>query len=170
MAPEGDLGPLATKLALAAFDVDGVMTDGRLYLGPDGAEYKAFHVRDGLGLKRLQNAGIQVAVITGRTSAVVSARMKELGIEHVYQGVADKLACMSALLETLGLEARHASYMGDDLPDLPVMQAVGLPVAVADACAEVRASARVITQAFGGCGAVREFSDLLIALRTGHCT
>ena len=157
----------AAGLRLAAFDVDGVMTDGRIVLGPAGEEYKAFHVRDGHGLKALAGAGVTVAVITGRHSPVVAARMRELGIVHLHQGVADKGACLRALLATCGVDAAAALYMGDDIPDLPALQAVGLPCAVADAVPEVLAAATWVSAARGGCGAVREICEFVLAAKRG---
>jgi len=147
---------------LAAFDVDGVLTDGRIILGPHGDEYKAFHVRDGHGLVRLREAGVTLAVITGRQSAVVDRRMRELGILHVYQGVRDKRAQLLELLELLSIAPANTCYVGDDLPDLGAMQIAGLPVAVADACPEVIAAAAWVTSAAGGRGAVREVCDAIL--------
>lgn len=153
----------AADIRLVAFDVDGVFTDGRLLLGDDGAEYKSFHVRDGYGVRRLLRSGIQAAVISGRHSSAVERRMQELGVEHVFQGVKDKVAVLDALLASLGLEPQQAAFVGDDEPDLPVMARVGLSVAVADAHASVRAAADWTTRAPGGAGAVREVCDLLVA-------
>ncbi len=157
----------ARGVRLAVFDVDGVFTDGRLYLGPDGAEFKAFHVRDGHGVVRLRESGVTLAIISGRSSPAVAARMRELGIEHVHQGVRDKRARLDELLAATGIDAAASCFVGDDLPDLEPMQAVGLPIAVADACAEVLAAAAAVTRAGGGRGAVREVCDLLVAARTG---
>jgi len=157
----------ARGIRLAAFDVDGVLTDGRLVLGPAGEEYKVFHVRDGHGLKELQGAGIVLAIITGRSSPVVAARMHELGILHVHQGVADKGTCLAQLLTATAIPARAALYMGDDLPDLPAFDLAGLAVAVADAVPAVRARAHWVTRAAGGRGAVREVADALLAARAG---
>lgn len=156
----GDHG--ANLVRLAAFDVDGVLTDGRIILGPQGDEYKAFHVRDGHGLVRLREAGVILAVITGRQSAVVDRRMRELGILHVYQGVRDKRTKLLELLELLSIPPAHTCYVGDDLPDLGAMQIAGFPVAVADACPEVIAAATWVTSAAGGRGAVREVCDAIL--------
>lgn len=161
-----ELSARAASLRLAAFDVDGVMTDGRIILGPQGEEYKAFHVRDGYGLKQLAQAGILVAVITGRQSSVVAARMRELGIGHVHQGVADKGACLEELLRSTGIAAGEALYMGDDLPDVPAMRVAGLACAVADAAPEVQAVAAWVSRQAGGCGAVREICDLVVAAKS----
>ncbi len=152
-------------IELAVFDVDGVMTDGRLYLLPDGQELKVFHARDGLGLKRLLQAGIQVAIISGRSSRVVTERAAALGIKHVYQGHEDKLPVFEKILAETGVGAAQAAYVGDDLPDLPVILAAGLGIAVADADERVRAGADLVTQQRGGQGAVREICELLLAAR-----
>lgn len=153
----------AARIKLALFDVDGVMTDGRLIYSDDGRELKAFHVHDGLGLKRLIANGIEVGIITTRMSHMVTERTAELGIAHVYQGQADKLACYEQLIHALKLEPGQTSYCGDDLPDLRVMGRVGLAIAVADAHAWVRERAHWHTQRNGGHGAVREVCDLLLA-------
>lgn len=155
----------AANIALAVFDVDGVLTDGRIILGPDGTEYKAFDVRDGLGMVRLREAGVALAVITGRRSAVVEARMRELGVDHVHQGVADKRACLAALQAALDVPPAATCYLGDDLPDLAPMSLCGLAVAVADACPEVRARADWTTRAQGGRGAARELCEVLLTAR-----
>ena len=156
----------AAAIRLLVLDVDGVLTDGTILLG-GGEELKSFHVRDGLGLKRLMNAGVAVAVISGRESAAVTRRMAELGVPHVYQGVEDKLAVLGRLCSTLGIEAAEVAVVGDDLPDLPPMRAAGLAIAVADAQEEVRAAAHWVTRAAGGRGAAREVADGLLAARTG---
>lgn len=157
--------PRAAEIRLVAFDVDGVFTDGRLLFGDDGAEYKVFHVRDGHGIRRLARAGITPAVISGRASDAVTRRMQELGVEHVFQGVSDKVAVFDGLLAELGLEPAQAAFVGDDEPDLAVMARAGLAIAVADAHAQVRAAADWTTSAPGGLGAVREVCDLLVAAR-----
>jgi 3-deoxy-D-manno-octulosonate 8-phosphate phosphatase (KDO 8-P phosphatase) len=165
LQPRGGEQP-ATQVRLAAFDVDGVLTDGRIILGPHGDEYKAFHVRDGHGLVRLRESGVALAVITGRQSAVVDCRMRELGITHVYQGVRDKRAQLLELLDVLAILPTHTCYVGDDLPDLGAMRIAGLPVAVADACPEVIAAAAWVTTAAGGHGAVREVCDAILRARS----
>ena len=124
---------LAAQVRLAIFDVDGVLTNGQLLLGPQGEELKQFHVRDGHGLVMLRESGMTLAVITGRKSPVVAARMEELGIHFVYQGQRNKLEAFDALLAELGLTPAEVCYVGDDLPDLPVMKRVALSIAVADA-------------------------------------
>lgn len=158
-----DIRERAARVRLAVFDVDGVLTDGRLWYSADGHEIKAFHVHDGLGLKRLLANGIEVAVITARVSHLVTERMAELGIAHVYQGRDDKRACFEQLLHALDLQAEQAAYTGDDLPDLPVMTCVGLSIAVANAHPWVRERAHWRTRHGGGEGAVREVCDLLLA-------
>ncbi|MGH8454874.1 MAG: KdsC family phosphatase [Nevskiales bacterium] len=150
---------------LAVFDVDGVMTDGHLYIGPGGQEFKAVHIHDGHGLKRLQQAGIEVAVISGRRSEAMEARLADLGIKHVFMGAADKLAIFCALLEELNLEPHQTAYMGDDEPDLASMRLAGLALSVRNAVPEVRTAAHWVSQREGGDGAVREACELLIAAR-----
>jgi 3-deoxy-D-manno-octulosonate 8-phosphate phosphatase (KDO 8-P phosphatase) len=154
-----------SEVALVVLDVDGVLTDGRLWFGPDGEQLKVFDVRDGHGIRRLIGAGIRVAVISGRRSGAVDARMRELGVKDVAQGVADKAQALAELLRREGIESRHAACLVDDTPDLGLMAAVGLPAAVADAHPEVLTAARHVTRAPGGRGAVREFCDWLLAAR-----
>ncbi|HKR75342.1 MAG TPA: HAD hydrolase family protein [Rhodanobacter sp.] len=152
----------AAKIRLAAFDVDGTLTDGRLWYGEDGHEAKVFHVHDGLGLKRLQANGVQVALITARISHPVALRAEELDIAHVYQGQGDKRACLQQLLEALGLAPEQAAFTGDDLPDLPAMRIAGLAVAVANAHPWVAEAAYWQTRLPGGMGAAREVCDLIL--------
>ena len=155
----------AAEIALLVLDVDGVLTDGRLWYGPDGETHKAFNVRDGHGIKRLVEAGIGVAVISGRRSHAVTARMRELGVNDVAQGVGDKARALAELLKRNAIEARRVACLVDDTPDLGLMAAVGLPAAVADAHPEVLAAAGHVTRSPGGQGAVREFCDWLLASR-----
>lgn len=162
-----DIRARAARIRLAVFDVDGVLTDGRLWYAEDGHELKAFHVHDGLGLKQLRAHGIEVAIITARISHLVAQRMAELDIVHVYQGQDDKLACFRQLLHALDLDAAQCAYTGDDLPDLAVMGEVGLAVAVANAHAWVAERAHWQTRQTGGNGAVREVCDLLLDAQ-GH--
>ena len=150
---------------LVAFDVDGVFTDGRLYFSDSGSETKAFHTHDGYGVRRLLSAGIAVAVISGRSSAAVERRMRELGVDHVIQGCRDKVAALDGLCESLGLTPRQCAYVGDDLPDLPVLRHVGTSIAVANAVDVVRAECDYQTSARGGFGAVREVCDLVLEAR-----
>lgn len=155
------------RIKLAVFDVDGVLTDGRLILDNQGVETKAFHVRDGLGLKALMQHDIQVAVITARTSKVVSKRMSELGISHLLQGQDDKSRAMGGLMDQLALPASTVSYMGDDLIDWPAMRQCSVTAAPADATQWIRDRVDVVTEARGGLGAVREFCELVLAVQ-GH--
>jgi 3-deoxy-D-manno-octulosonate 8-phosphate phosphatase (KDO 8-P phosphatase) len=146
----------------AIFDVDGVLTDGQLYIGAEGETFKAFHVLDGQGLKMLKLGGIEPVVITGRDSAAVRRRLADLGIEHAVFGAADKLAAAGRLLQTLGLEWPDVAVIGDDWPDLPLLARAGLACAPPNAHAEVLALAHHVTAARGGQGAAREFCDLLL--------
>lgn len=152
-------------IKLAAFDVDGVFTDGRFYLSDDGVETKAFSTQDGFGIKKLLAAGIEVAVISSRSSGAVDRRMAELGVKHVIQGAGDKRAAFDALLSSLQLSSRECVYVGDDIPDIPVLEQAGFPIAVANAVAEVKELCRLTTRAPGGYGAVREVCELLLAAR-----
>jgi 3-deoxy-D-manno-octulosonate 8-phosphate phosphatase (KDO 8-P phosphatase) len=160
-----DLREQAARIRLAVFDVDGVFTDGRLYYGPDGTEFKAFHTRDGHGIKELIRSGVQVAVISGRRSDAVTRRMQELGVAHVFQGCDDKLPVFEQLLAQLGIVAEDTACVGDDSPDLPLIQRAGLGIAVSDAHPSVRAAALLTTRAAGGEGAVREVCDMILAAR-----
>jgi len=152
----------ARGIRLLVLDVDGVLTDGRLYYGGDEVELKAFHIQDGHGLKMLRESGIEVAIITGRTSQAVERRAQNLGVQYVYQGVADKLAVFEQLLAQLGLNAATAAGMGDDLPDLPILRRCGLAVTVPEAPALIRSHAHYVTSLHGGSGAVREVCELLM--------
>lgn len=153
----------AARIKLVAFDIDGVMTDGGLHYTDDGGELKTFNVQDGLGLKLMQRAGIELAIVTGRTSGVVAARAADLGIEHVYQGVADKRAAVAGLLDKLGLHWPECAFMGDDLIDLPAMTQCGLAIAPANARPIVKERAHAVTDAAGGHGAVREAVEFILA-------
>jgi 3-deoxy-D-manno-octulosonate 8-phosphate phosphatase (KDO 8-P phosphatase) len=155
---------MASAIRLLVLDVDGVLTDGRLYFGARGEALKAFHVRDGVGLKQLQRAGLTVAVISGRRSRMVAARCRELGVRHVRQGVGDKLAALMQLCARLKLTPASCACVGDDLPDVPLMRVAALSFAVADAHRSARRAADVVTRRPGGCGAVREVCDHLLAL------
>lgn len=152
----------AAGIRLAVFDVDGTLTDGRLWYSEDGRETKVFHVHDGLGLKRLQANGVQVALITARISHPVALRAEELDIAHVYQGQGNKHACLLELLDALALTPQQAAFVGDDLPDLPPMHIVGLAVAVANAHPWVVEQAHWQTTKSGGMGAAREVADLIL--------
>lgn len=153
----------AAAVRLALFDVDGVLTDGGLVLGANGEELKTFHVRDGLGLVMLLEAGLEVGVISARPSAVVAARMQALGVRHIALDVADKAGEMRRMLHELALEPSQCAFTGDDLVDLAPMALAGLGIAVADAHPLVRARAHWVTAAPGGRGAVREVCELVLA-------
>ena len=155
----------ARRVRLLVLDVDGVLTDGRLHISASGEEIKVFHVRDGSGLVAIQRAGIAVAIISGRDSPAVTRRATELGIRHVRQGVADKGAELATLLRELGIAASETACVGDDTPDLPMLRAAGLAVAVADAHPAAKDEAHWITPSPGGHGAVREVCDLLLSAR-----
>jgi 3-deoxy-D-manno-octulosonate 8-phosphate phosphatase (KDO 8-P phosphatase) len=152
----------AKGVRLAIFDVDGVLTDGGLHYSDDGAETKVFNVRDGLGMKMLQASGVELAIITSRTSKCVERRAKELGIEHLYQGAEDKVAVFQRLVADLGLEPIACAYMGDDWVDLPVLIRCGLALSVPEASAAVRERVHYVTRAGGGRGAVREVCELIM--------
>ena len=152
---------LLARIRLVVFDVDGVFTDGRFYLADDGTESKAFHTQDGYGIRRLLGAGVAVAVISGRQSKAVKKRMQELGVRHVYQGCKDKVRVYEDLLAELDLDPESSAYVGDDVPDLHMLQTVALPIAVANAVDEVKAVCAYVTSAEGGSGAVREVCDLI---------
>jgi 3-deoxy-D-manno-octulosonate 8-phosphate phosphatase (KDO 8-P phosphatase) len=155
----------ARAVRLAIFDVDGVMTDGTLYIGARGEALKAFNILDGHGLKMLREAGVVTAILSGRKHAAVDRRAKELSIDHVVQGRSDKVPEFEKLIKRLKLEANACAYVGDDLPDLPVLRRCGLAVAVANAVEAVKAEAHYVTRAAGGRGAVREVCDLILAAR-----
>ena len=157
-----DLLERARPVKLAVFDVDGVLTDGRLNFLEDGSEFKSFSTFDGQGMKMLLASGVTMAIISGRTSPAVERRAKNLGISHLYQGREDKLAVLDELLAQLGLSYEQVAYLGDDLPDLPVIRRVGLGMAVANAASFVREHAHGITEARGGEGAAREFCELIL--------
>jgi len=155
----------ARRIRLLVLDVDGVLTDGRLYLSASGEEFKVFHVRDGSGIVAVRRAGIEVAIISGRDCGAVVRRAAELGIRHVRQGVADKGADLDVLLGALGIAADETACVGDDTPDAPLLQRAGLAIGVADAHPALLAAAHWVTQAKGGRGAVREVCDLLLSAR-----
>ena len=152
----------ARNIKLLICDVDGVMTDGGLYFGDDGQEYKTFHSREGLGIKMLQRSGVKLSVITARTSEVVTHRMKNLTIKHVYQGQEDKVSAFEQLCRELHLDTEEVAYVGDDVVDLPVMTKVGFAVAVADAHEVVKKHSHWVTEHAGGRGAVRDVCELLM--------
>jgi 3-deoxy-D-manno-octulosonate 8-phosphate phosphatase (KDO 8-P phosphatase) len=150
-------------IRLVAFDVDGVFTDGRFYLSDDGIESKAFHTQDGFGIRQLLDAGVEVAVISGRQSGAVERRMAELGVAHVVQGCRDKVAAFDDLLDQLRLTAEQCAFVGDDIPDLPLLRKVGFSIAVANAVPGVREQCDYTTTAAGGSGAVREVCELVLS-------
>ena len=153
------------RLRLVLSDVDGVLTDGRLWLLPTGEEVKGFHVRDGLGMVLAQQAGLRVGLLSGRVSAIVEARASELGLALVRQGVHDKAAVLRELMSAEGLTGPEVAFMGDDVNDLAVMSEVGLSAAPADAPFEVRARAFMVTDAAGGHGCLREFLEAILRAR-----
>jgi 3-deoxy-D-manno-octulosonate 8-phosphate phosphatase (KDO 8-P phosphatase) len=157
-----DLLEKAARIRLLILDVDGVLTDGSLFLGDDGQEYKAFHSRDGHGIKMLLSQGMEVAIITGRTSEVVRHRMENLGVTRLYQGQHDKTQAFRQLLEELRISAAQVAYVGDDVVDLPVMRQVGLAIAVQDAHPLVKQHAHWQTPSGGGRGAARDVCEMLL--------
>jgi 3-deoxy-D-manno-octulosonate 8-phosphate phosphatase (KDO 8-P phosphatase) len=150
---------------MLVLDVDGVLTDGRLFYGARGEVLKAFNVKDGHGIKAVAAAGITVAIISGRKSAAVARRARELGIRHVTQGAGDKLVALTRLARARKIDLEHCACVGDDTPDAPILEAAGLGVAVADAHADALAAADLVTTKAGGQGAVREVCDWLIEAR-----
>jgi 3-deoxy-D-manno-octulosonate 8-phosphate phosphatase (KDO 8-P phosphatase) len=157
--------PALRRIQLLVLDVDGVLTDGRLFYGAKGEALKAFHVRDGHGIKQVSAAGITVAIISGRKSPAVAKRARELGIRHVMQGASDKLAALTRLLKARKVALEHCACVGDDTPDAPILQVAGLAIAVADAHADALAAAHLVTSRPGGHGAVREVCDWLLDAR-----
>ena len=152
----------ARAIQCLILDVDGILTDGRLYYSDQGETLKTFHVHDGQGIKNLQNAGISVAIISSRNSQMVAKRAEELGIHTVFQGIHDKLSAFKELQNSIALPSTHYAYMGDDLVDLPVMQEVGLSFTVPNAIAAVKKAADWTTEQPGGFGAVREVADFIL--------
>jgi 3-deoxy-D-manno-octulosonate 8-phosphate phosphatase (KDO 8-P phosphatase) len=153
---------LAVPIKLLLLDVDGVLTDGRITYSSEQQELKSFHIHDGLGIKLLQQNGIEVGIITGRISTMVERRARELGIDLLIQGREDKATAMMALLASLNMARTDVAYMGDDLPDLAAIQQAGLGIAPANAVAIVRQHAKIVTCASGGCGAVREAAEFIL--------
>ncbi len=156
------------NLKLLGFDVDGVFTDGRFYLSDDGVEAKAFNTQDGYGIRRVQDAGISVAVISGRRSVAVEKRMQELGVRFVVQGCKDKVAAFDQIAAELNVSLNECAFVGDDEPDLPLLRYVGFSVAVANAVSTVIAECDMTTVAAGGSGAVREVCDHVLATIVGQ--
>jgi len=155
----------AAKIRLVIFDVDGVLTDGKLFFDAEGREYKSFHVRDGHGIKLLRDAGVEVAIISGRRAESVQRRMQGLGVSHIFQGQEDKRAALATLRTELGLKDEEIAHVGDDLQDLPLLRRVGLAVAVADAHEAILPHVHWVTTQPGGSGAAREVCDLVLRAR-----
>jgi len=155
----------AAAVKLVSFDVDGVLTDGRIVYSDAGHEIKAFHVQDGSAIKLLKSHGVHCAIITGRQSAIVTRRAAELGIEHVHQAVADKAAALDTILDALGLDAAAAAHVGDDLPDLPAFARVGLAIGVANGHPTAMAKTHYVTRLAGGEGVAREVCELILRAR-----
>ncbi|OGO92034.1 MAG: phenylphosphate carboxylase subunit delta [Coxiella sp. RIFCSPHIGHO2_12_FULL_44_14] len=153
----------ASRIRLLILDVDGVLTDGHLWMTEQGEYMKAFHIHDGLGIKRLQEAGITVAIISSRQSNIVTQRMQALGVKHIYQGVETKITALQALSTQLNISLESIAYVGDDEVDLPIMEQVGLSIAVANAVESVKKQADWQTIRPGGQGAVREVCDIILA-------
>ncbi|USD32251.1 MULTISPECIES: 3-deoxy-manno-octulosonate-8-phosphatase KdsC [Vibrio] len=156
---------IAKQIKLLICDVDGVFSDGLIYMGNDGEELKTFHTRDGYGVKSLMNAGIKIAIITGRQSRIVENRMKALGISLIYQGQDDKVKAYQDICRQLNIAPEHIGYIGDDLIDWPVMEKVALKVCVADGHPLLAQRANYVTSIRGGHGAVREVCDLILQAR-----
>ena len=152
----------ASRIRLLILDVDGVLTDGGLQFDNRGEEYKTFNSLDGHGIRMLLDSAIEVAIITGRQSEIVGHRMNDLGVRHIYQGCRDKLAAYENLLQTIDLQPAQVAYVGDDLPDLPIMQRVGFAIAVNNAHAFVKQNCDWVTTLSGGRGAVREVTDFIL--------
>ena len=157
-----DIHSKAAAVRLIVFDVDGVLTDGSLFIGDDGQEYKAFNSKDGHGMVMLQQSGVEIAIITGRTSEVVRIRMASLGIERVYQGKREKLPAYEGIKQITGFDDEHIAYVGDDVVDLPVMTRVGFAVTVQDAHPLAKQHAHWVTPSGGGRGAAREVCELIM--------
>ena len=152
----------AKTIKLVIFDVDGVMTDGGLTIGDDGQEYKTFNTQDGLGMKLLKASGVQLAIITGRTSNVVKQRSESTGVAHFYQGVDDKLVAFNDLIAKLSIKPEETAFMGDDVVDMPPMLRCGLAVSVPAAPESVKSRVHYVTVREGGHGAVRELCELIM--------
>lgn len=156
----------AAKIQLVLLDVDGVLTDGCMYYTPQGEVSVGFHIQDGLGLRLLLKHGIEVGILTGKNHPAVTHRMQELGVKHLYQGLSDKLPTYESIIKTLKIPEEQVAYMGDDLPDLPILKRVGFSVCPADANPVIRKAVHTVTQAKGGRGAVRELIDLILVAKS----
>ena len=159
---EKEIVEKAKKIKLLVCDVDGVFSDGRIYLGNNGEELKAFHTKDGFGIKALAASGVDIAIITGRRSQLVANRMKALNVKHIIQGEENKLPALQNLAKTLNLAMGQIAYMGDDIPDLACIEQVSLGIAVNDAHPRIIQEANYVTYTLGGFGAVREVCDLIM--------
>jgi len=155
------------KVKILLLDVDGVMTDGSIIYNDSGDEIKAFCVKDGLGIRLLMNAGIKIGVVTGRSSEALRHRCKNLHIEYIFDGVLNKAEILNKITEMTGIQASEIAYMGDDLPDIPIMRGVGIPIAVADAQENVIETACIVTSAKGGNSAIREVCEAILKAQ-GH--
>jgi 3-deoxy-D-manno-octulosonate 8-phosphate phosphatase (KDO 8-P phosphatase) len=160
-----DVTARAKRVRLAIFDVDGVLTDGTIFIGARGEAFKAFNILDGHGLKMLREAGVATAILSGRKHGAVDHRAKELSIDHVIQGRSEKVPEFEKLVKRLKLRDEETAYMGDDLPDLPVLRRCGFAVTVPNAVEAVKSEAHYVTRATGGRGAVRELCELILAAR-----
>ena len=158
----------AASIRALGLDVDGVLSDGRLYFSSAGQEMKAFHALDGHGLKMLMQAGLEVAIITSRSSPILERRCKDLGISHLYQGAEDKFAALADFLAAVGLETGSFCFVGDDLMDLPVLRAAGLACSVPGGHEDVRSRVHIVTSTPGGMGAVREITDFLLRCQQAY--
>ncbi len=163
-----DLIARIKPLKLMAFDVDGILTDGRLYYTNDGGEFKSFHTQDGQGIRLLRDAGLKIALITARRSELVERRGRELGVHFCLQGIEAKQQAFGDVLDELGLGPEQAGYMGDDLLDLPVLTRAGFAATVPTAPAEVRAHSHYVSQRLGGDGAVREICELILSAQGSY--
>jgi 3-deoxy-D-manno-octulosonate 8-phosphate phosphatase (KDO 8-P phosphatase) len=150
------------KIKLIVFDVDGVLTDGRLYIGSGGKEFKAFHTQDGMGISIARFAGIKTAIITGRTSEAVTKRAEELKIDYVYQGIQKKMEILDKIISELNLTLEQVCYVGDDINDLPILRVIGFPAAPSNAVEIVKEQAQYISKSNGGDGAVREIIEYIL--------
>jgi 3-deoxy-D-manno-octulosonate 8-phosphate phosphatase (KDO 8-P phosphatase) len=162
LSDTNDVLDKAALVKLIAFDVDGVLTDGRLQFTESGEHYKTFYVQDGLGLQLLQNSGCHIAIISARDSSIVTKRMQEIGITRIYQGVKDKRKILLDIMNDLGLKRSNIAYTGDDLVDIPALQAAGLAIAVANAHPMVKDFSHWTTENTGGAGAVREICEMIL--------
>ncbi len=165
MLTPSELARRCQQLALVSFDVDGVLTDGKLYYADDGREIKAFNVQDGAALKLLKQHGISIAILTGRQSDMVARRAAELGIEHLYQGLDDKRAALEELLAKLDLTPQQAAHVGDDLPDMTLFDLVGLAISVPNGHPSIKRRAHLVTSTSGGQGVARELAELILRAR-----